>query len=60
MYRHECELVGLMLIMGIMMQHKGLCLVWEMGSEGVLIIPVYWGGGTSACLLSSFLLFRTR
>ena len=54
-YLHECEHVGLMLITGIMMQHKVLYLRWEVGSKGILVIPIYWGRGTCICLLSSFL-----
>jgi hypothetical protein len=60
MYQHECEPLGLMLITGIMMQHKVLCFLWEVGFEGVLVIPVSWGGGMGACLLLSFLLCKTR
>lgn len=42
-YWHECEPIGLMLITGIMMQHTVLCLLWEVGSEGVMVIPFIWG-----------------
>ena len=34
--------------------------MWEVGFGVVLVNPFHYGGGTGVCLLSSFLLFRTR
>ena len=31
-----------------------------MGSNSILVIPIQYDGGTRVCLLSSFVLFRTR
>lgn len=42
------------------MQCMVLCLLWEMGFDGVLVVPFHRGGGMGVCLLSSFLLFRTK
>ena len=30
------------------------------GLNSILVIPIHYGGGIGVCLLSSFLLFRTR
>ena len=40
------------------MQHKMLCVLWEVGSDGVLVIPIHEDGG-DMCLFI-VLLFRTR
>ena len=42
------------------MQCKVLCLRWEVGSVGSQVVRLIYGGGTGVCLLSSFLLLRTK
>ena len=64
-YWHECEHVSIMWSRLSVMQPEVLCLVWEVGSSNIIVIPGSLrggrgGGGRCVCLLSSFLLFRTR
>ena len=59
MYHHECEPVRPILIVLPMMQYGVLCLVGEVGSNGlVLNIILLWGGGRTGfvCCQVSFCL----
>ena len=53
-YRHECEPIDLMMIIGTVMQYKVLCLFWEVGSWGCINNTTLWGRGQGELFVFEF------